>query len=335
VPAAIARFRLLGDEESAAEAYRSLGMHEEALTFLIDARNLALARAYAGQKSTAVSWQYLVDLVARYEREDADRETLEAVRAVILRLIAPAARTIPAPEAASGLDRIILLICGRFASVEDLPEDLLRVLVDTRALPVLMRLASRATRLDRELPKAYFSFLRILGEAVGASGDARLAAIQAFGARDTKRFERLAASIPLDNSTACILGHARGTYRGAVNLLMEAGAVDEAEGYCRINEDPVLAASWAERRGDFKQAVSLYREAGDLEGALRAARASGDGRKVARALEWLGRADEAVAVWRGLGREREVERILRKGGAAPGGGDSEGAGPGDAEEEEQ
>ncbi len=93
---------------------------------------------------------------------------------------------------------------------------------------------------------------------------------------------------------------------------MAAGEVDDAEMYCRINDDPGLAAAWAEKRGDMKSATGYYRDARDFDATLRCARASGDARTVARALEWRGDYAEALAAWRSLGRKADVARVLKK-----------------------
>ena len=93
---------------------------------------------------------------------------------------------------------------------------------------------------------------------------------------------------------------------------MAAGATEEAERYCRMNHDPGLAATWAEKNGNLKAAAKYYREAHDLDGALRCALASGEELTIARVREWRGEFTEALRIWKKLGRTADVARLVKK-----------------------
>jgi tetratricopeptide (TPR) repeat protein len=313
--AALARFRLLEDEESAAEAYKALGRHAEAITYLVGERSLALARRYAAENAVVLPWESLESLCAEHSREGNDPELFSGLRSLILSLIPAAARALTAAELAGRVEGLLDLLFGSFVGLDEVPVGVLRLAADAPALRFLARGAAHSESAFVREPGLKGTLLSLLADAVGRSGDECLAALAAFFAGRPDEFERLAAGLPLTPGTAHTLVLSRGRYRQAAEHLMSAGDEWEALYHCRRHKDHALAAALCEAWGEHEEAMKYHRTARDFSGALRAAHSTGDERNVARALEWAGRLEEAEALWRKLGRDKDAVRLSKKRGA--------------------
>jgi hypothetical protein len=317
--AALARFRLCGVDEAVADVSRKLGWHEDAIDWLLSTRNAAAALRYAREGGFPVSLEAFDRLMERHR--DDQQQSLEAyqeARATFLHLLVAAVQPLPPEEAAQKVEVFFEREYGQFASADSIPDQGLALLLRTRASTAIMNFLHYELDFAREPNRRIHEFQEQLARTVEETKDLRLAACYAYSqdlrqfGKTGEGFEQAAARLPLARDTAAILGLSRRRYREAVELLMTAGAIEEAERYCRLIRDPGLAATWAEKRGDLQSAVKYYREARDLVGALRCAQASGDDRQVARVREWRGELIEALRIWKKLGRKSDVARLLKK-----------------------
>jgi tetratricopeptide (TPR) repeat protein len=194
----------------------------------------------------------------------------------------------------------------------------LALLVRARACTAIMGLLNYDLTVFREPSQRIMELGESLARSATETQDLRIAACHAYfkDMRQTGRtgegFEKAAARLVLAPNTAAILGRSRARYREAVDLLMSAGSIEEAERYCFMNGDPGLAAAYAEKRNDLKAAARYYRDVRDMDGALRCAKASGDAPTIARVYEWRGEVTEALRIWKQAGRNRDVARLLKK-----------------------
>ena len=315
--AALARYRLFGNAEAVAELSRKLGWHEDAIDWLLDTRNTTLALRYAREGGFAVPLSLFDSLRGRHLGGDA-REVrgLAELRETFVHLLRAAVAALGPEEACTRVEEFFADEYGMYVMLDRIPEAGLNLLVEARAATSIMRLLAFELGLARSTDRRLKDFLDRLQRAAAESGDDRLAACSAYAAGYRQgvndAFEKAAERLPLAAATAAILGRSRRRYKEAVAFLIGQGEIEEAEMFCRINDDPGLAAGYAESRGDFKGAVRHYREARDLEGSLRSARKSADERQVARVLEWRGEYREALEIWRKLGRAGDVARVLKK-----------------------
>jgi len=205
-----------------------------------------------------------------------------------------------------------------FAPIEGIPDEGLSLLLRARASAAIITVLNYETLFEREPDLRFKEFVDRLARAAQVTGDPGLIACHAYYKdmslfrRPGDDFERAVAQLPLSRGTAAILGLSTLRHREAVDMLMEAGEIEEAEKYCRFLRDPGHAALWAEKRGEFNDAVRWFRGARDLDGALRCAQASADQRTIARVREWRGEPGEALRIWKKLNRENDVARLLKK-----------------------
>ncbi len=316
--AALARFRLCGKVEEVADISRRLGWHEEAIDWMLSSDTAAALR-YArkgGFPFSIESYDRLTGkhLVNRRRSVDSWSELHET----LFCLLAVSAPGLPAHELTEKVETFFERAYGRFASADLITSEGFSLLLEARASAAIMNFLDFELQIRGEPTRPILEFGERLAQASAESRDLRLMACHAYF-RDMRTFrapragfEAAAALLPLQRDTAAILGRSSQRYREAVDLLMAHGAVEDAEMYCRINHDPGLAGSWAEKRGSLKDAVRYYRDARDKDGALRCAQASGDQAMVARAWEWRGEYAQALRIWKKLGRTADVARLLRK-----------------------
>jgi len=233
-------------------------------------------------------------------------------------LLAMVTEALPAEEATHAVESYFETTYGPRLFLDEVSDQGLALLLRYRASTAAMALLECELHFLREPSPRLREFAERLGREASQTRDPGLAACSAYY-EDIQRhgrvgagFEQAVASLPATAETVAILGRSRTRYTEAVDLLMAAGRVEDAERFCRIHRDPGLAAAWAERRKDFRAALRWFREAKDLDSAMRCARATGDGKLVARVYEWQEDFGEALRAWRQLGQHREVARLLRK-----------------------
>jgi tetratricopeptide (TPR) repeat protein len=317
--AALARFRLCGVVEAVADVSHKLGWHEDAIDWMLASGNSSAALSYArhgGFPVSPESFDRLLD--SHLEEGQRSMKAYQESLATFLHLLAAATQPLPPENATQRVEAFFERAYGQFASADRIPDEGLALLLRARASTAIMNFLNYELQIAREPNRRVQEFGERLARTAEETRDLRLAACHAyfqdlrqFG-RTAAGFEQAAARLPLARDSATILGLSQRRYREAVDLLMAAGATEEAERYCRMNRDPGLAAAWAEKRGDLHSAVRYYREARELDGALRCAQASADDRKVARVREWRGEFTEALRIWRKLGRKSDVARLLKK-----------------------
>ena len=317
--AALARFRLFRVEQEVAALSRTLGWHEEAIDWLLATDNTAAALRYAREGGFVLSMEALNRLVEGHF--DDERQSLEAYqrsRETFVHILAAAAEPLAPEEAAQMTEAFFERNYGQFVSVESIPDRGLALLLRTREAITIMNMLHFELDIRGEPSRQVQEFLEQLARTVEETRDLRLDACLAYSrdmrqfGRPAQAFEKAAALLPLAHGTAAIIGLSGLRYRDAVQMLMEAGSIEEAERYCRQNRDPGLAASWAEKRGDLKEAVRYYREARELDAALRCALGSEDEPTIARVREWRGELPEALLIWKRLGRKADVARVTKK-----------------------
>jgi len=316
---ALARFRLCGPTSSVAELSRKLGWHAEAIDWMLASGDTSAALRYAKAGGFTVSMETIERFLSAHAApEERSGASWSELRATLLHLLADAVALLPPEQAGPRVEAFFAEAYGPFASTERVPEVGVALLVRYRACAAIMGLLNYdLTVFPGQSPR-----VRELGEslahAAAETQDLRLTACSAYfqdmvqNGHSDKSFEAAADRLALAPDTVAIIGRSRTRYREAVDLLMTAGSVEEAERYCFMNADTGLAAAYAEKRGDLKAAVRYYRNALDLEGAMRCARETRDQPTIARVHEWRGEAAEALRIWKQVGRNRDVERLLKK-----------------------
>ena len=317
--AALARFRLCGVDQEVAAVSRTLGWHEEAIDWLLSTDNTGTALRYVKEGGIVFSMEALDHLRERHHNDR--RQSIEAYRQpqeTFVHILAAASQPLAPEEAAQIVEVFFERNYGQFASADNIPDPGLALLLRTRASTAIMNLLHYELGIAREPSRRVYELQEQLARKVEETKDPRLEACLAYSqdmrqfGRTGDGFEKAAARLPLARDTVAILGLSRRRYRDAVELLMGAGSIEEAERYCRENRDPGLAALWAEKRGDLQGAVRYYREARNLDAALRCAQGSADEPTIARVREWRGELTEALRIWKQLGRKADVARLSKK-----------------------
>ncbi|MGO9410494.1 MAG: UvrD-helicase domain-containing protein [Spirochaetia bacterium] len=317
--AALARYRLFGAVREVAEISRELGWHENVIEWLLASGFASEARDYAKAGGFTVTREFFkrqVDgpLDAALTTHGYPKET----RATLLSFLSILAGAFTGEDARLAVEELFESAYAHFPSLDIVPDEILALLLRAKASVAIITLLAWQFLFPREHSGRLEEFGERLARAAQESDGSPLTACHAYY-RDMKgfgrvgdEFERAAARLPVTSETARILGHSRLRYREAVDVLMTAGAIDDAERFCRVHRNPGLAAAWAEKREDFDAAVRYFREARDPDGAMRCAKASSDPRLVARVHEWRGEPEEALRIWEKLNRARDVQRILKK-----------------------
>ena len=317
--AAIARYRVCGVADEVADISRRLGWHDSAIAWMLSSGNAAHAMDYARQGGFPVSTEFFRKLVDEHlDFALASGKSLTETRSTLLSLLSSLAESLSPEDARRAVEDFFRRAYGSFAPVEGIPEEGLALLLRARASAAIITLLSYEMLFEREPDLRVKDFVDRRARAAVVTGDPGLVACHAYY-EDMSRFrrpgddfERAVAQLPLSRETAALLGLSPLRHREAVDMLMEAGEIEEAEKYCRIQGNHGLGARWTEQRGEFKEAVRWHRDAGDLDGALRCAQASADERMIARVREWRGEPGEALRIWKKLKRKSDVARLLKK-----------------------
>jgi hypothetical protein len=286
---------------------------------MLSSHNADVAQRYAEEGGFEVKAEFLDGLVKlQLDEQRSGVEQRKARLATLVHLLDAAVRGLPPDEARGKVEAFFDRAYDRYPSADRIPDRGFELLLRTRSVNAIMNFLHYELQFLRERDPRVLQFMEQLARSAAESGDPGLAACNAYAeevrahGRTGERFEQAVAGLPLSDATTAVLGRSRLRYREAVDRLMEQGSVEDAETYCRVNRDHRLAATWAEKHGDFTGATRYYREARDLDSALRCARASKDQRQVARVLEWRGEFPAALAIWKKLGRKTDVARLLKK-----------------------
>ncbi len=233
------------------------------------------------------------------------------IRATLSRLLASVVDSLPAEEAQRLAEDYFEKAHRSFPSLAEQPDGTLRSCFARRASSAIISLLGWEMQFLRDLgPHLAGSSVSVLGGRPRKPGP-RYGCLPCVFRMNVMRqrhcpgdgFEGAArAASAGSRGPAVILGFDRLRYREAVDLLMEAGEIEKAELYCRIQRDFV---PWQGRGGKTKgtspRGSTLPRGARP-DGALRCAKASADGRLVARVHEWRGEPGEALGLLKNFGR---------------------------------
>jgi tetratricopeptide (TPR) repeat protein len=309
---ALARFKLMEDDDNIKELHLRLGLHEEAIRYFTATSNAATALAYARSKGVAVSKAFIESFMQEHWTESRRGDEEKALlRELFFEMLDACFRDVPEPEPRRLLERFFAVAIGSSLNTDYLPDIVFDLVIRYRVPNLIITILRDNLEFKPSGLGRFRSFVDNLTRTAADTADRDLSACAAYAAGQ-QAFEKAIESLVLSDRNVVVIAMSRIRYRDAVAWLMAAGRIDQAELYCRINKDHGLAARYAEERGDLKPAARYFMEALDYEGALRCYRALKDQRGEARALERLGRIAEAIALWRKLGRRLDVSRLLKK-----------------------
>jgi tetratricopeptide (TPR) repeat protein len=236
---AAARFGLLQDAEGALQAYRALGLHEQAIRLFLALESPRAAIRYARLPEAAFSAPFVAALVEELfaSGPDLSDEGSLFVDLVFL-LLARCPEDSFADTRSFFMERTLNAMFGHFVPLGRLTAASAEVLVRFRAVNAIM--LSLRLRDDSTAPQ-----LRLLREQLSRSaaetGSRDLAACAAF-ISDPEGFERIVDSLVLSPENVMVLGASRGRYGEAVAFLEASSRFDEADMICRLQGDERGAA---------------------------------------------------------------------------------------------
>ena len=309
---ALARFKLMEDDDNIKELYLRLGLHEEAIRYFTATVNPAAALTYARSKGFAVSEAFIESFMEEHRTEFRRGDEEEALlRELFFEMFDVCFHDAPEPEPRRVLERFFAAAVGPYLNADYLPDIVFDLVIRYRVPNLIITIVRDNLEFQLSRSGRFHSFVDNLTRAAVETEDRDLSACAAY-AVGQQAFEKAAEILVLSDRNVSVIALSLIRYRDAVAWLMAAGRVEQAELYCRINSDYGLAARYTEQRGDLKSAARYFMDARDHEGALRCFRALKDQRGEARALERLGRIAEAIAIWKKLDRKLDVSRLLKK-----------------------
>jgi tetratricopeptide (TPR) repeat protein len=314
---ALARFRLLQDDQSAREVFSRLGWHEDALRYFLETQSPAQALLYAKGEVVSLSTDFVESLLQEHwgdQRGSGSEGELVELFTILLEKAsdsAPSSDSFPGAALARLTEQFFFRAFGLFVDEERMPPAMFDLLVKYRVPNAIIHLLRSNLLFGQSPSQRVLGWTQTLARVAEETGDVDLAACAAFAA-DRDDFERRAASLGVTDRNVSVLAVSRTRYREAVARLMEIGRREEAELACRLNRDFGLAARHAEAIGDVRDAARSYMEARDYESALRCFLAAGDGRGAARAYERMGRIKEAIDLLESLGLKQNAQRLRKK-----------------------
>ncbi len=309
---ALARFRLLQDEENVRIVSRALGMHEEALLYFLKSDLYEDALKYASSAGVSVGMEFIESVAGLEWTEDPpEAQAQRSIGTLVVLLLSSSLAGMPEAECKRLIEKHFFTGYGHWVAVDALPRAALDLLLKHRVANVIINLLYYDLMPVSEPGPRLRDFVDQVARAARESGDAAMSACASY-ATDREAFERTAAALALTEENVTVLAMSTARYREAVGYLERAGRIEEAEVFCRIQRDHFRGAALAEKRGEMRIAARSYMLAKDFEAALRCHRAAGDERGAAYALERMDRLNEALAIWEKLGRGREVQRLRKK-----------------------
>lgn len=309
---ALARFRLLRDDQNTVAVYRELGHFEEAITFFIETDNPAAALSLARTEGFAISRSYLEAVIQKVWIDSAINTTeLSRMRELFVRLLDRGLQQTPPSEGREIVERFFWKAYGGHIPEDVLSQAAFHMMVSWRAVNVIIRVLYFNVVMCKSFSPGMKDFVERVSLTAKESGDAVLAACAAY-VEQRKELESWAEKAELSSENAFALGASDTRYRDAVLFLADKGSFREADYCSRMHHDFGLLALCAEKENEPGIAIGYYVSAGDLDAALRCAEQAGNPRDVARVYEKMGRLPEAMAIWEKLGRRRDVERLLKK-----------------------
>jgi tetratricopeptide (TPR) repeat protein len=308
---ALARFRLLQDDQSTRDVFFRLGWHEDALRYFLETQSPTQALLYAKGEGVSLSADFVESLLeAHWGNQRGPGSEGEMVELFTI-LMEKASGGAPRTSAAKLIERFFFTAFGLWPVEESFPPAVFDLLVRYRVANAIVSLLRTHRHFARSPSPRMREWIDTVTRAAKETGDADLAACAAF-ATSREGFEHIAATLTLTDANVSVLASSRLRYREAVARLMEMGRREEAELACRLNDDDSLAARYAEESGDTRGAARGYMEARDFESALRCFLAAGDSRGAARAYERLGRVKEAIDVLDSHGLKKNAQRLRAK-----------------------
>jgi tetratricopeptide (TPR) repeat protein len=218
--------------------------------------------------------------IAEDDRVFDEKESL-GFASLFADLLAAALPGLATQDASKIVDRFVRAAYGPWTNEHELPDRLLDLMLETRAYTSLVSMFGWGLQFGLARSKRLAGYLDRVRDAAAASPDPVLAACHALVA-DPEQFEQLAAGLPLNESTATLVGWSTTRYPEAASWLLQVGRFDEAEEVCRTNHDLRMAGAVLERAGDPRRAARVYAQARHYSEAIRLYRKLGDQRAVER-----------------------------------------------------
>jgi hypothetical protein len=236
--AAAARFRLLQDTENALEAYRALGLHEQAVRLFLELESPRMAIRYARLAEASFTAPFVSSLAAELFADGPDYggEGSPLVELVFLLLARCPAETFPVPPSLV-LEKLFLAVFGASAPAARLTETAVDLVLRFAAVNVIMAVLRTPPQNDAQAVQLGL-FVEKLSKAAETGGPA-LAACAAY-ASDADAFEQAVSVLAPGADTIMLLGASRGRYREAVRWLLAASRREEAEAICALHGDEDL-----------------------------------------------------------------------------------------------
>ncbi|MCX7029824.1 MAG: hypothetical protein NTU62_06840 [Spirochaetes bacterium] len=279
---ALARYQVLDDAEGECSAWLRLDRDEEAVTRFLSSGGLAQARRMLRERPLRLSAGFFDRLIGMAADERAfDEDEIGGFVSLFADLLAASLPGLAAQDASAIVDRFVRAAYGPYPFERGLPDRLLDLMLETRAYRSLVAVLGLARPFGPEITRRLLAYLDRIRDAAAGSSDPVLAACHALVA-DPDRFEQLAADLPLNASTATLVGWSTPRYPEAVGWLLQAGRFGDAEEVCRTNHDFRMAGAVLERAGDPRRAARTYAQARHYSEALRLYRKLGDQRAVER-----------------------------------------------------
>jgi tetratricopeptide (TPR) repeat protein len=309
---ALARFRLLQDEDNVREICLQKGWHEDAIRYFLNSDNLAQAKKYAEVNSVTVSEQFLRAIIKEHwAHPGLGSRQREDLTGLLFALLDASLRSAPREMTRERIEKFFYAAFGRTISVNLLPRAAFDLLILHRVANVIISILRYNLQFRAPSDPHLQAFISALSRAARDSADPDLAACAAY-ASNSDSFEQQVTTLALTDANVEVIATSRSRYPEAVMRMNSMGRGAEAESFCRFHGDLGLAARIAEERGNARDAARQYMDARDFPAAIRCFTAAKDERGIARVYERMGQVDAALAIWKKIGNKREVQRLHKK-----------------------
>lgn len=312
--AALARYKALDIPEKIYDIYFHLDRDDEALNLFMNRKLYHYASEYLEKKKDiTVSYDLVnraVSTVLEGRRWHWDPDRYEDF---IARLLSVLIRNDSSQENLDLADRYLDWISYGLLFRDKFQESLLALMLEVRPYNLIFELFRSGQPKSRSIPANLKSFIVAVKREADKGEDPNLLACYYF-LKDKPQYEEAIEKLHLNRRNYKLFGASSRHYPKAVQYLVEQNAIEDAVRVCREHRDYVLGGKTYEDAGMNIFAARTYRDGMLYEDAIRCFSKEGDRPGVARVYEKMNELDKALAIWNGLGKTKEVARVLKKKG---------------------
>ena len=310
---ALARFKVLDNTEKIYEVYLCLDRDDEALSFLLDQHNYKYAAEYLEDKEDiSLSYDFMNSAVSRFvDGRNAWDWGSHEHEDFTARLLITFLKDDTDRRNTVLVDRFLDSLSYKLLFHDDLNDSLLELVQEARPYNLILELFKSINSKRHSIPDNLRAFVAVVKREAGEGKDPDLLACYSF-LEDKDQYEELVGKLQITGRNYKLFEESPMHYPRAVKYLVGINKIEDAARVCRQHGDYMSAGKTYENAGDLILAARAYRDGKCYVDAIRCFSQKGDKQGTARVYERMQEFDKALAIWKGLGKTKEVNRVLKK-----------------------